>query len=594
MLQRLREWHGKHKRAVRLLLLTRNEDTLGLRALLKECDLLHTLTLHQLSLPPLQPLSLKDARTLAMRVRESVRDTPPFVDEWEDTTFWQAFDAWLEGAPQQHGMPLLIIAAVLHALHVPKKGFSLTHRELLLALAEREELRACAISREIGLKKEALPRLLALATLAGGLNGNDIKRLAELDGISSIKKKSTEDKLRKTPWWHNSVLQSLTPDRPAAAFVISALNLHSDKGMHSALSEWLWAALRNKAENFCERLPRLIFDIGEIDKKAAENLLMALVTMIKNAPQRAAYFQLITIQNPHLAAPFAAITVKMLAEQATTKKEKALHLVRLAACYYYMGNQSKAMQQAERVIEMCQSYGENNPEELLPNLAASLSNVSIFLSESGRHEEALDPAYKSVAIYRSLTKKNSKKFLPILTMSLNNLAYCLSISGRHKEALAPAKEAVKIRRKLSASDPTFRPYLASSLDTLSNALSGLGRYEEALFAAQEAIDIRREFATRDQASFLPYLARSLATLAKAAYGLKQYGTAADIITEAIEKLQSHFMQSPSAHAWIMRNIVNEYMKIHKKANRKVNNKLIKLINNKLSELNGGCEINNKK
>jgi len=85
--------------------------------------------------------------------------------------------------------------------------------------------------------------------------------------------------------------------------------------------------------------------------------------------------------------------------------------------------------------------------------------------------------------------------MPDLARSLNNLAVALSDLGRREEALTTAEEAVRLRRALAAARPdAFTPDLASSLTNLANSLSDLGRCEEALTGGEEAVRLRRALA----------------------------------------------------------------------------------------------------
>ena len=73
---------------------------------------------------------------------------------------------------------------------------------------------------------------------------------------------------------------------------------------------------------------------------------------------------------------------------------------------------------------------QSNPAAFLPDLAMSLNNLGIRLSELGRREEALAiPAQEATEIYRKLAQSNPAAFLPDLAMSLNNLGASFPISA---------------------------------------------------------------------------------------------------------------------------------------------------------------------
>jgi hypothetical protein len=149
---------------------------------------------------------------------------------------------------------------------------------------------------------------------------------------------------------------------------------------------------------------------------------------------------------------------------------------------------AEALEPAQEAVALRRALARANPDAFNPDLAGSLNNLAILLSELGRRAEALDPAQEAVGLYRALARANPDAFNPDLAMSLNNLAIRLSALGRRAEALAPAQEAVALYRALARANPdAFNPDLARSLNNLAIRLSKLGRRAEALEPAQEAV-----------------------------------------------------------------------------------------------------------
>jgi tetratricopeptide (TPR) repeat protein len=96
-----------------------------------------------------------------------------------------------------------------------------------------------------------------------------------------------------------------------------------------------------------------------------------------------------------------------------------------------------------------------------------------------------------VGLYRRLAARNADAFQPDLAMSLNNLSVDLSDLGQREDALAASHEAVELYRQLVARNgEAFQPDLATSLSNLGTRLSDLGRHEEALAAQREAGQLR--------------------------------------------------------------------------------------------------------
>jgi tetratricopeptide (TPR) repeat protein len=110
-----------------------------------------------------------------------------------------------------------------------------------------------------------------------------------------------------------------------------------------------------------------------------------------------------------------------------------------------------AVQAGARGVAPLRQLAATNPDAWLPDLARSLNNLGVRLSELGRRQEALAPTEEAVTIYRRLAASNPEAWLPDLAGSLNNLGVRLSRLGRRQEALASTEEAVTIYRGLAAS-----------------------------------------------------------------------------------------------------------------------------------------------
>ena len=172
-----------------------------------------------------------------------------------------------------------------------------------------------------------------------------------------------------------------------------------------------------------------------------------------------------------------------------------------------------AAQVSATLVESYRTLAEANPAAYLPDLAISLNNLGMMLSELGLRKEALPPTQEAVDIRRALAETNPAAYLPYLAMSLNNLGARLSELGLRKEALPPTQEAVDLRRVLAEANPAaYLPDLAMSLNNLGAMLSELGLRKEALPPTQEAVDIRRVLAEIFPAVCLPALSRSLRLL----------------------------------------------------------------------------------
>ncbi|MFB7398418.1 tetratricopeptide repeat protein, partial [Streptomyces sp. NPDC056191] len=150
------------------------------------------------------------------------------------------------------------------------------------------------------------------------------------------------------------------------------------------------------------------------------------------------------------------------------------------------------------------ALAEANPDAYLPNLAASLNNLSVHLGVVGRRAEGLAAVEEALAIRRTLAEANPDAYLPSLATSLNNLAIDLGEVGRRTEGLAAAEEAVGHYRTLAEANPdAYLPDLATSLNNLAVRLAVVGRRAEGLAAVEEALAIRRTLAEANPDAYLP-------------------------------------------------------------------------------------------
>jgi len=133
----------------------------------------------------------------------------------------QKIKSWLSEDPS-HCAPLFATAASVHAYLEPDLGFSLSSRDVLIALAKIERTRVRSYSvRDLG-NRELLERLLSFSLFtASGLQPSLIEKIRASGLFPGNMMGETSFNLRKSPFWDQDdmVLQKLEPDRAAAAFI---------------------------------------------------------------------------------------------------------------------------------------------------------------------------------------------------------------------------------------------------------------------------------------------------------------------------------------------------------------------------------------
>jgi tetratricopeptide (TPR) repeat protein len=473
--------------------------------------------------------------------------------------------SWL-GRHPDHRLPLFSAAAAIHAVQAPGHPFDLDGPELMRDLARRERRRVDEMSKTLGIGRTTLSELLALGALADGLGETEIHNLAaEMAKAGSLGclPEQLFDRLRKTPWWRAGNLRCLEPDRPAAAFLTAALFPADLPAGRKELPDWLFAALKHRAENFAGRFSRVRYDLFALDgvEVGAHPLDRCFGQMFRNVPSRAVTLRAFAcIDMTTWSADLGATVSVNLANIAKDQPRRASHLNNASNYLSKLGENEEALTAAQEAVDLRRSLAKAQPEAFTPNLAMSLNTIARSLSDLGRREEALAAAQEAVDLCRSLAKAQPEAFTPNLAASLNNLANRLSALGERDKALGATQKAVGLYRILAKARPeAFTPDLALSLSNLANRLSELGEREKALAAAQEAVDLYRSLAKLRPKAFMPHLARSLSILANSLLELGEHEQALAIAREAVMRLAPLFIARPMAFAPWMRPMVRSYL-----------------------------------
>ncbi|MFI1155005.1 tetratricopeptide repeat protein [Streptomyces sp. NPDC020817] len=201
------------------------------------------------------------------------------------------------------------------------------------------------------------------------------------------------------------------------------------------------------------------------------------------------------------------------ADPAAFEPDLAASLSNLGIRLTEAGRRREALAAEQEAVEIRRRLAQAHPAAFELDLATSLSNLGVQLAQTGRRREALAATDEAVGICRRLAQADPAAFEPDLARSLSNLGIQLAQTGRRREALAATEEAVEIRRRLIQAHPAaFEPELAASLSNLGIRLTEAGRRREALAAEQEAVEIRRRLVQAYPAAFEPDLATSLHNL----------------------------------------------------------------------------------
>jgi tetratricopeptide (TPR) repeat protein len=206
--------------------------------------------------------------------------------------------------------------------------------------------------------------------------------------------------------------------------------------------------------------------------------------------------------------------------------------VRLGA----VDRRTEALAAVREAVWLCRALAATDPDRYLPELATSLSNLSVDLSATGAPaDEALAATAESVRICRSLAKDRFEQFAAHLARALQNSAVDLAAVGQPDQAIAATREAVEIRRKLT--DNQFErhaPGLARTLRALAARLTPAGYPNDSVDAAEEAVAIVRKLTESRPDAFRPELASTLNSLSIRLRAADRHSEALVVMQELVE------------------------------------------------------------
>lgn len=498
----------------------------------------------------------------------------------------EAFQDWLRRAPVNQ-RPLLIAAAAVQAVHEPARSVtSLTGPEVIQALARREASRLRRLGKRHGLGEDALVRLSALAAVRGGLDEEDIVRLAapNLDlGFKEVA--GLIDRLAEAGLLTGNCLRAPEPDIVAAALLSDVLAARPAKS-----TQWLGAAISGAEVEAIERLGRLIHDaevplgrterwisisiakVPETDITSCEKfetilddnwlapgLLPFAIGVCKgiiyscNAPARKAkisYFMsnhLGRIGDYEAAIKIGYDSVELYRSikpfrSGNLEFQYVEALNNLSSCLFSVGLHDKARAVAQEAVEAAERLSlERDPIYIL-QYALSLRNYSLWLLDIDLEFLALREMRLSVELLRSLSVDKSEKIQAELAMSLNMLGVLETRKGQ--DGHLHLEEGEKIRRELMLRRPErFEQDWAVSLDNLAISFIKNGNFDKARECNQKSMKILENAMKITPDATAPYFGCSLWTQARLREACNDRHGAIEFIVQAISLIE------PTARAY---------------------------------------------
>jgi len=443
--------------------------------------------------------------TILNGIATALKQAPPVLPAGEP-------DKWLSNN-RAYQQPLFMAAVALHFCLHPEAGLTLGGPEAVTALVRRERTRAENESVGLGWEPDILPRLLALATLRGGLESAKLNELGQMLGVPAGP--DLCDRLRHgcDGRIRDNVLVALEPDLPGAAFATLVLSERADQA-----PDWIWHTIADNPMSLIPRLEQVCHDAeGTLQLLSDSRISRLLVAMVAGKPERAEALRGLAFSDDrsHRLASLAAIVGHILLEDAALNDDDRAQLFNNRSNHLSDAGDTKgALDASRRAVAVYEQLTAENPGRFNPDLALCLNNLSNRLRDAGDMKSALDAIRKSVSIRQTLATDNPARFSSDLAKGLNNLSVCLADGGDEKGALDAISSAVAIYEALAAENPSrFIPDLASSLTNLSNHFSSAGNVKGALDTSRRAVAINEALAAENPGRFNPLLAIALDTLA---------------------------------------------------------------------------------
>ncbi len=425
------------------------------------------------------------------------------------------------------GEPLFLMMAALEMVRVSyAKVLTLSRADLAVGLAVRELDRLSRLATARSLNPALVWHMAACTTLAQGLDRQDFEHFATIEknaiGMPTGADPADLADLLQELYPRRAGIGAIVPDAIGEAVLLRTLQHDTGRS----------AVLRCHAtfgHAVAESVIRCAQDLGEHSAAPLE-WLTAIVGAVEgdeealSALDASMPFDSVTLADVSVAV--AKRLCELRVRRGADASSRGSALVGLAIRLARTGDSEAALRANQEAVDLYRKLAAAEPEEFLPDLARSLNNLALNLSDRERHAEALQAAQEAIDLYRKLAAGGARELRSGLAGSLNNLFIVLSRSNRPAPALRAAKEAADLYRELAAKEPDrFRAELSCTLNNLCIGHRGLSQFQQAFRAIQEAVEIRRELNALHPDMYRFELAKSLGRLADVLHNLKEYEAA---------------------------------------------------------------------
>lgn len=473
----------------------------------------------------------------ALAIVEDIAEEYPILLGFENKAIFLGAETWLD-QDQSHRLPLIVLAAAVHAVLEPDEAFGLNGIEVLSALADFEMRRVRSYSQRNLTARNVLEKLLALSLFVSpGLLKDTIYRLGEIGICEHKGGNALLEGVQKTPFWRSrqdgnpSHLIRLEPDRFAAAFLLKALQIADPS---PSVTQWLGLVAKQPNSGFAQILGRVSLDVADFDLEASQEVEQQAILLLDQHPELLSFFEEIAYEKPTVCTAKLGFEVTSRLLKLTNEAEKRAPLLHnLSNFLFDMGQERAAIKAIDDAIEIRRQLVREGKN--LPELVTALNTRTRILSEQAMSDIAIKSCVEAVKISRLLAQENPQAFLPDLAETLRSASKLLVKLSSYTLALNYIEEVIPIHRRLSEEKPVFfLPELADSLTVFSLCLISQKKRKAALVAAQEATQIYQRVVGNRSEYFLPELASTLMSLAQVYSDLGKDEISLQLTKEAVE------------------------------------------------------------
>jgi tetratricopeptide (TPR) repeat protein len=237
-----------------------------------------------------------------------------------------------------------------------------------------------------------------------------------------------------------------------------------------------------------------------------------------------------------------------LAEALDDQGCAALYLDLAGRGYYHDRNLEAARSAYGEALAIQRGLAADQPQVYRPDVAATLNNLGIVLSDLRELDGSRRAYEEALAIRRGLAADQPQVYQPDVAATLNNLGTVLRDLRELDGSRRAFEEALGLYRGLAADQPqVYQPNVATTLNNLGNVLRNLRELDGSWRAYEEALAIQRGLAADQPQVYQPDVAGTLNNLGSMLRDLSEPDRSRRAFEEALGLYRGLAADQPQAY-----------------------------------------------